>query len=100
VFYRRYVEAWVTEINLQSMFGTEHMGERGSIGSPPVQSQSGGVDRHSERADARKAIRSAADAQSLVDEVTRLGDMRHYAKRTFLVFVVIATSLASLRCIC
>jgi hypothetical protein len=32
VFYRRYVEAWVTEINLHAMRGTEHMGERDSIG--------------------------------------------------------------------
>jgi len=32
VFYRRYVEALATEINLQAMRGTEHMGERDSIG--------------------------------------------------------------------
>jgi hypothetical protein len=32
VFYRRCVEAWVTEINLQAMRGTEHMGESDSIG--------------------------------------------------------------------
>jgi hypothetical protein len=32
VLYRRYVAAWMTEINLQAMRGTEHMGERDSIG--------------------------------------------------------------------
>ena len=32
VLYRRYVEALVTEINLQAMRGTGHMGERDSIG--------------------------------------------------------------------
>lgn len=32
VFYRRYVEALATEMNLQAMRGTEHMGERDSIG--------------------------------------------------------------------
>jgi hypothetical protein len=94
VFYRRYVESWVTEINLQAMLGTEHMGERDSIGPPPVRSQSDGWNARGERAEVKKAIRSAADAELLVDEVTRLGDTRHYAKRTFLVFVVIAMLLA------
>jgi len=27
LFYRRYVESWVTEINLQTMFGTEYAAE-------------------------------------------------------------------------
>jgi hypothetical protein len=71
VFYRRYVEAWVTEINLQAMLGTEHMGERDSIGRPTVQSQSGGWIAHGERAEVKKAIRWATDVESLVDEVTR-----------------------------
>jgi hypothetical protein len=70
------------------------MGERDSIGPPPVRSQSGGWIARGERAEVKKAIRSAADAESLVDEATRLGDTRHYAKRTFLVFVVIAMLLA------
>jgi hypothetical protein len=47
-----------------------------------------------ERAEVKKAIRSAADAEWWVDEVTRLGDTRHYAKRAFLVLVVIAMLLA------
>jgi hypothetical protein len=81
----RYIEAWVTEINLQAMLGTEHMGERDSIGRPTVQSQSGGWIAHGERAEVKKAIHSAADSESLVDEVTRLAITRHYAKRTFLV---------------
>jgi hypothetical protein len=94
VFYRRYVESWVTEINLQAMLGTQHAGERDSIGRPTVQSQSGGWIARGERAKVKKAIRSAANAESLVDELTRLGETRHYAKRTFLVFVVIAVLLA------
>jgi hypothetical protein len=94
VFYRRYVESWVTEINLQAMLGTEYASERDSIGRPTVQSQSGGWIARGERTEVRKTIRSAADAESLVIELTRLGDTRHYAKRTFLVFVVIAVLLA------
>jgi hypothetical protein len=94
VFYRRYVESWVTEINLQAMLGTEHVEGPESIGRPTVRSQSGGWIARGERAEVKKAIRSAADAESLVDELTRLGDTRHYAKRTFLVFVVIAVLLA------
>jgi hypothetical protein len=35
------------------------------------------VDRRAERAEFKKAIRSAADAEWWVDEVTRLGDTRH-----------------------
>ena len=31
VFYSRFVEAWVTETNLQAMLGTEHLGEPDSI---------------------------------------------------------------------
>jgi hypothetical protein len=94
VFYRRYVESWVTEINLQAMLGTEYAAERDSLGRPTVQSQSGGWIARGERTEVRKTIRSAADAESLVDELTRLGDTRYYAKRTFLVFVVIAVLLA------
>jgi len=68
----------VTKINLHAMLGTEHMGERDSIGPPPVRSQSGGRIARGERAEVKKAIRSAADAESRgVDEVTRLGDTRH-----------------------
>jgi hypothetical protein len=63
VFYRRYVEAWVTEINLQAMRGTEHMGKRNSIGQPPVRSQSGGwiagpSEPRSRRRSARRPTRS------------------------------------------
>ena len=76
MFYRRYVDSWVTEINLQAMLGTEHRGERDSIGQPTVRSQSGGSIARGERTEVKKAIRSAADAESLVDEVTRLGDTR------------------------
>lgn len=85
----------MTEINLQAMLGTEHAGERDSIARPTVQSQSGGWIARGERTEVKKAIRSAADAESLVDELTRLGVTRSYAKRTFLVFVVIAVLLAT-----
>ena len=84
----------MTEINLQAMLGTEYAAERDSIGRPTVQSQSGGWIARGERTEVRKTIRSAADAESLVDELTRLGDTHYYAKRTFLVFVVIAVLLA------
>jgi hypothetical protein len=77
------------------MLGTEHAGERHSIGRPTVQSQSGGWIARGERTEVKEAIRSAADAESLVDELTRLGVTRGYAKRTFFVFVVIAVLLAT-----
>jgi hypothetical protein len=51
------------------------------------------VDRRAERAEVKKAIRSAADAEWWVGEVTRLGDTRAL-KRAFLVLVVIAMLLA------
>jgi hypothetical protein len=51
------------------------------------------VDRPAERAEVKKAIRSAAEAESWVDEVTRLGNTRAL-KRAFLVLVVIAMLLA------
>jgi hypothetical protein len=53
------------------------------------------MDRPGRASRVKQAIRSAADAESLVDELTRLGVTRHYAKRTFLVFVVIAVLLAT-----
>ena len=93
VFYRRFVEAWVTEINLQSMLG-EHLQEPDSIGQPLVRSKSGGWIAKFERPPVEKAIRSAANAESLLVDVTRLGDTRQYAMRTFTVFVVIAILLA------
>jgi hypothetical protein len=51
------------------------------------------VGRRAERAEVKKAIRSAAELESWVDEVTRLGDTRAL-KRAFLVLVVIAMLLA------
>jgi hypothetical protein len=94
VFYRRFVEAWVTEINLEAMLRTEHIMEPDSLGQPLIRSRSGGWIARFERPPVEKAIRDAADAESLVVEVTRLGDTRHYAKWTFLVFVMIAMLLA------
>jgi hypothetical protein len=93
VFYRRFVEAWVTEINLQSMLG-EHLQEPDFMGQPLVPSKSGGWIAKFGRPPVENAIRSAANAESLLDDVTRLGDTRHYAMRTFIVFVVIAILLA------
>jgi hypothetical protein len=93
VFYRRFVEAWVTEINFQSMLG-EHQQEPDSVGQPQVRSKSGGWIAKFERPQVENAIRSAANAESLLDDVTRLGDTRHYAMRTFIVFVVISILLA------
>jgi hypothetical protein len=52
------------------------------------------VDRQIRAAPVEKAIRSEVNAESLLVDVTRLGDTRQYAMRTFTVFVVIAMLLA------
>ena len=69
-----------------------HLGQAAALMSMVARYSTG--PRYSEHAAVIDGICSAADAESLVDEVTRLGDTRHYAKRTFLVFVVIAMLLA------
>lgn len=95
VFYRRFVEAWVTQVNLEAMLATGAVPVTGNIGQPLVPSRSGGWMARFERPQVEKAMRSAATAESLVVEVARLGDTLRYARHTLLVFVTVAAALAS-----
>jgi hypothetical protein len=94
VFYRRFVEAWVTQVNLETMLTTGTVSASGNIGQPLVPSRSGGWMARFERPQVEKAMRSAATAESLIIDVARIGDTSRYARHTLLVFVIVATALA------
>jgi hypothetical protein len=98
VFYRRYVEAWVTQVNLETMLAVGTAPASGDLGRPLVPSRSGGWLARFERPQVDQAMRAAANAESLVVEVTRLGDTLRYARRTMLVFVMLALAM-SVACI-
>lgn len=95
VFYRRFVEAWVTQVNLEAILAVGKAPAAGSFGRPLVSSRSGGWLAGFERPQVDQAVRSAANAESLVIEVTRLGDTLRYARRTLLVLVMLAMVIAA-----
>jgi hypothetical protein len=76
MFYRRYVEALVTEINLQAMRGTEHMGNAIRLANLLFGvNRAGGSPGRASRV--QKGDPLGGRRGVMGDEVTRLGDLRH-----------------------
>jgi hypothetical protein len=96
VFYRRFIEAWVTEINVEAILATDQLFNLDGFGEPLIRSRSGGWIAKFERPEVEAEVRSAADAESLVMAVTRRGDTLQYAKWTLLLFVAFAAVLSAI----
>ena len=94
VFYRRFIEAWVSQVNLDAMLAIDAVPQTGNIGQPLVPSRSGGWIARFERPQVERAMSSATTAEALVVELARIGDTLRYARNTLLVFVTVAAVLA------
>jgi hypothetical protein len=92
VFYRRFIEAWITIRNIEEMLGDEYAERSGEIARPPLfRSKQGGFVARFERYHIAQIITSAQakgiKAEDVVELVTEAGDTLSYAKRTFSVFI-------------
>ena len=99
VFYRRFVEAWITSANIESMLtlsGAAVNLEKG-IQKPRFKSSSGSFIMQYERATIRKVLNQAEDkgwtAEITVKRVAAKGDTLRFARFTFLLFAIAGFTL-------
>jgi hypothetical protein len=99
VFYRRFVEAWITSPNIESMLmlsGAAVNLEKG-IQKPRFKSSSGSFIMQNERATIRKVLNQAEDkgwtAEITVKRVAAKGDTLRFARFTFLLFAIAGLTL-------
>jgi hypothetical protein len=93
VFYRRFIEAWITSVNIEHMLrlsGDPSL-ERG-IQKPRFKNSSGSFIMQYERATIRKALKNAESngwtAEITVKRVAAKGDTLRFARSTFLLFAI------------
>jgi hypothetical protein len=98
VFYRRFIEAWITSVNIESMLtlsGAVSL-EKG-IQKPRFKSSSDSFIMQYERAAIRKALKQAEDkgwtAEITVKRVAARGDTLRFARFTFLLFAIAGFTL-------
>jgi hypothetical protein len=98
VFYRRFIEAWITAVNIESMLmlsGAVNLEE--GIQKPRFMSSSGSFIMQYERATIRKILKQAEDepwtADSTVKQVAAKGDTLRFARYTFLLFAIAGVAL-------
>jgi hypothetical protein len=110
VFYRRFIEAWITTINVETMLGWRQdialPGGRpkssryeAGLRSPPFKSKNGGFIAEFERPAIEEELKKAQvgewDAEALLVQVVRRGDTLRYAKAILSGFAVVAVFLAA-----
>jgi hypothetical protein len=98
VFYRRFIEAWITSVNIESMLtlgGVVNL-EKG-IQKPRFKSSSGSFIMQYERATIRNVLEQAEDkgwtAEITVKRVAAKGDTLRFARFTFLLFAIAGFAL-------
>jgi len=98
VFYRRFIEAWITAVNIEGMLtlsGAVDL-EKG-IQKPRYKSSSGSFIMQYERATIRKILKQADDkgwaADTTVKRVAAKGDTLRFARFTFLLFAIAGFTL-------
>jgi hypothetical protein len=100
VFYRRFVEAWITVLNLERMLklGSGLEASDHGFGEPRYPSRYGGFMARYERAPIYGVLRQAddesADAETVVERVTSKGDTLRYCAITFSLLSAIAIVFA------
>jgi hypothetical protein len=99
VFYRRFVEAWITSVNIESMLtltGAAVNLAKG-IQKPRFKNSSGSFIMQYERATIRKVLNQAEDknwtAEITVKRVAAKGDTLRFARFTFLLFAIAGFTL-------
>jgi hypothetical protein len=98
VFYRRFIEAWITSVNIESMLtisGAANL-EKG-IQKPRFKSSSDSFIMQYERATIRKVLKQAEDeswtAETTVKQVAAKEDTLRFARFTFLLFAIAGFAL-------
>jgi hypothetical protein len=100
VFYRRFIEAWITLVNIESMLtisSTANL-ERG-IREPRFKSSSGSFIVHSEQAKIQQELRQAEDegetTEKIIQRVAAKGHTLRLAGLTFLLFAIAGFTLGA-----
>jgi hypothetical protein len=100
VFYRRFIEAWMTSVNIESMLtisGTANL-ERG-IQEPRFKSSSGSFIVHSELAKIRRELELAEvegeTTENILQRVAAKGHTLGLARLTFLLFAIAGFTLGA-----
>ena len=105
VFYRRYMEAWITSLNVDEMLGLRTTLTLGPGVRPPRFKSKfhGGFITEFERRPVRKRLEQATQenwpAETLLNSVLKIGDTLRFAWWTFAVFIgaALVTAAATLR---
>jgi len=100
LFYRRFIEAWLTTVNIEKMLmvsGPVNL-ERG-IQQPRFKSSSGSFIAQFERTAIRRALKQAEDegetADAIIGRVAAKGDTLRFARLTFLLFAIVGLALGA-----
>lgn len=98
VFYRRFIEAWMTLCNIEEMLSDEYKRIAINIEHEPLfKSKSGGFITRFERTKIEKIIKIAKEeglnAEEVVNRITETGDTLFYSRLTFYLFVFISILL-------
>lgn len=98
IFYRRFIEAWLTTVNIEKMLtisGPASLGQ--GIQEPRFRSSSGSFIAQFERTAIRKALKQAEDegltADTIIERVASRGDTLRFARLTFLLFAIVSIAL-------
>ncbi len=99
VFYRRFVEAWVTTINIESMLQMRYATtiERGGFYPRYPTNENGFIPKYELRPKLHEIFETAAQAETLAQKLVKVGDTLRYARYTFAVFgIVVIVLIASI----
>lgn len=98
VFYRRFIEAWLTTVNIEKMLtinGPASLDQ--GIQEPRFRSSSGSFIAQFERTAIRRALKQAEDegltADTIIERVAARGDTLRFARLTFLLFAIAGTTI-------
>ena len=99
VFYRRYLEAWVTSLNIEAMLGLkEPITFKEGHRLPLFPSKYGGgfitqFERKAIKAVLKRAVMNGWSAEKVLEETLKRGDTLLYARAVFLGFSIAAVAL-------
>ncbi len=90
VFYSRFVEAWVTTVNIESMLRLRNATPvdlgKDQLFTPKYETEEGGFIASFERKPILKILKEKKKATEILEETVKTGDTLRYARWTFFVF--------------
>jgi len=95
VFYRRFVEAWVTTINIESMLQMRYATtiERGGFCPRYPTKENGFIPKYELRPELNETFETATQAETLAQRLVKRGDTLKYARYTFAAFGIVVIVL-------